>query len=90
MRNACALYRALGHEARLDMVKFMVERGTACPEDFMRALHLSQSLVSQHAAKLVRAGVLKESKEGIRRRYTLDPDRLWKAAINPRQLVETR
>lgn len=70
------LLKALGHPARLAIVKHLAQQpGCQCGE-LVAALPLSQSTVSQHLAELKAAGILQGEVSGPRICYCLDPDAL--------------
>lgn len=65
-----AVFRALGHRARLKMVEH-VARGEHCVADLVALVGLSWSTVSRHLAILQAAGVLCSEKRGNQVFYRL-------------------
>jgi len=66
--------RALGHPARLAIVRALVraESGRCCCGDIVRGLPLAQSTVSQHLKVLRDAGIIRGEIEGPRSCYWVD------------------
>jgi DNA-binding transcriptional ArsR family regulator len=71
--------KALAHPARVAVLKILFERGTCICGDFVEALPLSQSTVSQHLNELKGAGIVNSRIDGPRVAYTID-DRNWALA----------
>ncbi len=88
--NALAKYaKALGHPARIAILKLLLNRQTCVCGDIVDELPLSQSTVSQHLKELKEAGLIKGEIEGAKVCYCID-EKEWKLAqarIN--QLFET-
>ena len=88
-----AVYRALGDEVRLGMVKKIAtssEPVASCTvvSSCASLLKLAQPTVSHHFAKLVAAGVLVEEKEGTQKLYRVDYDVLRAAGVDVDQLLQ--
>lgn len=78
--NRLAKYaKALGHPARIAILKLLAEKATCQCGDIVEELPLSQSTVSQHLKELKEAGLIKGETEGARVCYCID-DKAWKAA----------
>ncbi|TYC63384.1 helix-turn-helix transcriptional regulator [Rhodobacterales bacterium] len=75
-----AIFRALGHPARLAIVKQLAARETACCGEIVNHLPLAQSTVSQHLQVLKEAGLLTCEQRGRNCHYLLDWEKLEKAA----------
>ena len=69
-RAATRLLRAIGHEARL-MVLCALTEGERTAGELNQEVPLSQSALSQHLAKLRRAGLVRTHREGRTVRYAL-------------------
>ncbi|WP_417684144.1 ArsR/SmtB family transcription factor [Roseibium sp.] len=67
------IYRALGHPARLTILKALAEKPDACCGDIVETLPLAQSTVSQHLQVLKEAGLLTCCTRGRCCHYGLDP-----------------
>ena len=69
-RAATRLLRAIGHEARL-MVLCALTEGDRTVGELNEEVPLSQSALSQHLAKLRRAGLVRTHRDGRSVRYAL-------------------
>ena len=63
---------ALGHPARIDILRHLACDDGRCCKDVVGALDLAQSTVSQHLKVLVEAGLIDLFIEGKRSRYCLN------------------
>ena len=70
------LFRALGHPARLSILRLLAERQTCICGDVVDELPLSQSTVSQHLKVLTNAGLIIGEVEGPSVCYCLTPGAL--------------
>ena len=78
--NKLAKYaKALGHPARVAILKLLANRQTCICGDIVDQLPLSQSTVSQHLKELKEAGLIKGEIEGAKVCYCID-EKEWKAA----------
>jgi DNA-binding transcriptional ArsR family regulator len=78
--NRIARYaKALGHPARIAILKLLAGRQTCVCGDIVDELPLSQSTVSQHLKELKDAGLIQGEIEGARVCYCINPKE-WKAA----------
>jgi len=78
--NRLAKYaKALGHPARIAILKLLAGRQTCVCGDIVDELPLSQSTVSQHLKELKEAGLIKGEIEGARVCYCID-EKEWRAA----------
>lgn len=70
--------RALGHPARLEILRILAENGTGtcCCADVTTCLPLAQSTVSQHIKVLLAAGLIERRSEGTKNCYTVRADAL--------------
>lgn len=87
MTTAAKVYKSLGNDTRLSVVREIARRGcevssqqilTSCSA----ALDLAQPTLSQHFAKLVASGLLHERKDGVEKRYRLNVDLLERVGID--------
>ena len=67
------LAKALGHPARVQIIRLLARRDTCICGDIVDELPLAQSTVSQHLKELKDAGLIKGEIEGPRVCYCLDP-----------------
>jgi ArsR family transcriptional regulator len=70
--EAPALFRALGHPIRLELLRHVAARGPICVCHLEDALPYSQPLISKHLAVLRRLGLLTSRREGKWVYYSLD------------------
>ena len=70
------MLRALGHPARLDIIRTMAEAGDASCMDLTRNVDLAQSTVSEHLRVLKEAGLIRQCGPGARSGYCLSRDAL--------------
>lgn len=71
--------KALGHPARIEIIKILVEQKVADFQDFENAIPLSQSTISQHLKELKQAGFIVSVQKGLFTKYLLD-DQVCKKA----------
>lgn len=74
-----AIFRALGHPARLAIIKQLALRDEACCGEIVDHLPLAQSTVSQHLQVLKDAGLLVCDARGRNCHYFLNHDMLRRA-----------
>lgn len=67
------LAKALGHPARIQIVRLLACRTTCVCGDIVDELPLSQSTVSQHLKVLKEAGIIRGEIDGPRVCYCLNP-----------------
>jgi DNA-binding transcriptional ArsR family regulator len=85
------LAKALGHPARVQIIRLLVRRDACICGDIVEKLPLAQSTVSQHLKVLKEAGLVVDRAEGTRRFYQANPaalealrsylDRFWDRAL---------
>jgi ArsR family transcriptional regulator len=68
-----ALAKALGHPARVQIVRLLSRRATCVCGDIVDELPLAQSTVSQHLKVLKDAGLVRGEIDGPRVCYCLEP-----------------
>ena len=67
------LARALGHPARVQIVRMLVRRSACVCGDIVDVLPLAQSTVSQHLKVLKEAGLIRGEIDGPRTCYCIEP-----------------
>ncbi len=67
------LARALGHPARVQIVRLLVRRDACICGDIVDELPLAQSTVSQHLKVLKEAGLIRGEIDGPRVGYCVEP-----------------
>lgn len=83
------LYKALGHPARIDILRVLSDCDHACCGEIVSRLSLAQSTVSQHLNVLKSAGLVGCEAKGRCCRYFIRRDALQSFAALSRTLVET-
>ena len=68
-----ALARALGHPARLAILRTLAARGSCVCGEVVAVVGLAQSTVSEHLRVLKAAGLVRGETDGPRSCYCLDP-----------------
>lgn len=68
-----ALAKALGHPARVQIVRLLVRRDACICGDIVDELPLAQSTVSQHLKVLKEAGLIRGEIDGPRVGYCVEP-----------------
>jgi ArsR family transcriptional regulator len=78
-----AMAKALGHPARVQILRMLTARNTCVTSEVVDELPLAQSTVSEHLRILREAGLVKGEIDGPRTRYCVNLDGLatLKAAI---------
>lgn len=71
--SLAAMAKAIGHPARLAILRFLAHRDTCATGDVVAQLPLAQSTVSEHLRILRDAGLIQGEFEGPRTRYCVDP-----------------
>ena len=72
-QQLAAIAKALGHPARVAIVRLLAQRRTCVCGELVLELPLSQSTVSQHLKELKAAGLVQGEVDGPRVCYCLDP-----------------
>lgn len=72
------LTRALGHPARVQIIRFLAGRTSCMCGDIVDVLPLAQSTVSQHLKTLKAAGLIRGEVDGPRVCYCIEPKTLAK------------
>ncbi len=70
------LASALGHPARVAIIRFLKEKGVCICGEIVEVLPLSQSSVSQHLKTLKEAGLVQGETDGPRSCYCVNPEAL--------------
>ena len=68
-----ALAKALGHPARVKIVRLLLRRNACVCGDIVEELPLAQSTVSQHLKVLKEAGLIRGEVDGPRVCYCIEP-----------------
>jgi len=68
-----ALAKAIGHPARVQILRILVRRNACICSDIVEELPLAQSTVSQHLKVLKEAGLIRGDVDGPRVCYCIEP-----------------
>jgi ArsR family transcriptional regulator, arsenate/arsenite/antimonite-responsive transcriptional repressor len=74
--EAARLFRVLGDETRLAILKQLRDRGEVCACDFLACCDLAQPTISHHLKVLRDAGLVNAIKRGLWVHYTLNKEKL--------------
>jgi len=82
------ILKALGHPARLEIVKFLMTSSSCICGDIVEVLPLAQSTVSKHLSELKKVGLIKGTVTGNNICYCLD-EKIIQKIQNFINLVQT-
>ena len=72
-QGLATLAKALGHPARVQIVRFLLSRDSCMCGDIVEHLPLAQSTVSQHLKMLKESGLIRGTIDGPRVCYCVEP-----------------
>lgn len=75
-QDLAALFKSLGHPARLAILTYLAETRVCMTGDITRELPLSRTTVSQHLGELKDAGLIKGEISGSKVKYCLSTSKL--------------
>jgi ArsR family transcriptional regulator, arsenate/arsenite/antimonite-responsive transcriptional repressor len=78
LQQCAELYKALGHPARLAILKYLAETKTCITGDISDKLPLSRTTVTQHLTELKNVGLIQGNIDGTKTYYCLNPETLSK------------
>jgi DNA-binding transcriptional ArsR family regulator len=76
-----SLSKALGHPARVKILRILVRRNTCICGDIVDELSLAQSTVSQHLKVLKNVGLIRGDVDGPRSCYCIEPRTLRRLRV---------
>ena len=85
--------KALGHPARISILRILAERGTCICGELVEGLPLAQSTVSQHLKELKAAGLIRGEVDGPKSCYCIDWDafaEVWAGLQNLFTIMEKK
>jgi ArsR family transcriptional regulator len=83
-KELATLCKALGHPARVAIVRHLLATKTCMVGDLVEVLPLAQSTVSQHLKVLKSAGIIAGEVDGPKRCYCVNP----KSLVRLQELIE--
>jgi ArsR family transcriptional regulator len=79
--DLAVLARALGHPARVRILRLLIERNACVCGDIVEVIPLAQSTVSQHLKQLKEAGLIQGEIDGPRVCYCVAPAALKRLKV---------
>jgi len=76
LQLAASYFKALGHPARLTILKYLSDAKVCISGDLSEELPLSRTTINQHLQELKNLGLIKGHIEGVKVNYCLDNDRI--------------
>lgn len=76
LQTSAAIFKALGHPARLAILKYLSETKVCMSGDISKELPLSRTTVNQHLKELKNIGIIQGEVEGVKVNYCLNPDKI--------------
>jgi DNA-binding transcriptional ArsR family regulator len=76
LQVTAAIFKALGHPARLAIMKYLAETRTCISGDISNELPLSRTTVNQHLQELKDIGFIKGEIKGVRVKYCLNQQKI--------------
>ncbi|MFY7944524.1 MAG: ArsR/SmtB family transcription factor [Crocinitomicaceae bacterium] len=76
------IFKALGHPARLAIVKLLIEKKECVGTELNQAIPLAQPTISQHLRELKEAGIIKGRIEGTGVCYCINLETIEKMKLN--------
>jgi DNA-binding transcriptional ArsR family regulator len=73
LQQAAVLFKALGHPARLQILRYLSETKVCITGDISEELPLSRTTVNQHLTELKKAGLIQGHVSGKNMNYCLNP-----------------
>jgi ArsR family transcriptional regulator, arsenate/arsenite/antimonite-responsive transcriptional repressor len=71
-----SLFKALGHPARLAILKYLADIKTCISGDISDELPLSRTTVNQHLKELKKVGLISGTVSGVKTNYCINPQRV--------------
>ncbi len=81
LQQTAGFFKAFGHPARLQIIKYISEKKTCITGDISEELPLSRTTVNQHLAELKKIGLIVGQVEGVKTNYCLNPDIVGKMKV---------
>jgi len=75
-QKSSELFKALGHPARLAILKYLADTKTCITGDIADELPLSRTTVNQHLKELKDAGLINGTTEGVKKCYCLNFEKI--------------
>ena len=76
LQDRALLFKALGHPARLAILRYLAEIKTCIFGDISDELPLSRSTVTQHLKELKKVGLISGTVDGVKMNYCINPAKI--------------
>lgn len=76
LKKAVLVYRAINNKFRLRILNLLIERKQLTVTEIFTALHLEQSVASQHLAALRKAGLVQAKRDGKQIYYSVNEPKI--------------
>lgn len=76
LQQKAEYFKALGHPARLAILRYLAEIKICITGDISEFLPLGRTTVNQHLLELKKAGLIQGIIQGSRTKYCLNPDKI--------------
>jgi ArsR family transcriptional regulator, arsenate/arsenite/antimonite-responsive transcriptional repressor len=88
LQKTAGLFKALGHPARLAILRYLADAKVCISGDISNELPLSRTTVNQHLAELKQAGLIKGEIEGVKVNYCINAERFKIAKENLEKFLD--
>lgn len=82
LQETAQLFKALGHPARLAILKYLADSKICITGDISNELPLSRTTVNQHLQELKNINLIQGDIDGVKRNYCINPKTLNKLQKN--------
>jgi ArsR family transcriptional regulator len=76
LQEAAFFHKALGHPARLQILRYLAETKVCITGDISEELPLSRTTVNQHLAELKKTGLIQGHVSGNHANYCMNPEKI--------------
>jgi len=76
LQDTALIFKALGHPARLAILRYLAETKVCISGDISNELPLSRTTISQHLKELKDVGLIKGEIEGVKVNYCLNAEEI--------------
>ncbi len=76
LRDSAGIFRALGHPARLQILRYLAVTKTCITGDISDELPLGRTTVNQHLKELKKSGLIIGTVSGKKRNYCLNTEKI--------------
>ncbi len=88
LQDNAVFFKALGHPARLMILKFLAETNSCFAGDITQEIPLGRTTVNQHLDELRKSGLIQGHIAGIKTNYCLNPDKIYELKMAMEKFVE--